>query len=96
MTFTKKSKSIYIDTEALSSLALVQAGLIHPVDGLMNKKTSEQVDKSKVFKGMPLPFSFILAPSGKKNFEVISSLKAGEIVDLISNDSKVGELTVEE
>ena len=96
MTFTKRNKAIYIDTEALSSLALVQAGLIHPVDGLMNKQTSQEVDKNKVYKDMPLPFSFILAPSGKRNFEVISSLKAGEIVDLINGEKKVGELTVEE
>ncbi len=96
MTSTKRNKAIYIDTEALSSLALVQAGLISPVDGLMNKETSQEVDKNKIFKGMPLPFSFILAPSGKKNYEVISTLKAGETVDLINNDEKVGELTVEE
>lgn len=96
MTFTKRNKAIHIDTEALSSLALVQAGLIHPVDGLMNKQTSQEVDKNKVYKDMPLPFSFILAPSGKRNFEVISSLKAGEIVDLINGEKKVGELTVEE
>ena len=96
MTSTKRNKAIYIDTEALSSLALVQAGLISPVDGLMNKETSQEVDKNKIFKGMPLPFSFILAPSGKKNHEVISTLKAGETVDLINNDEKVGELTVEE
>lgn len=96
MTSTKRNKAIYIDTEALSSLALVQAGLISPVDGLMNKETSQEVDKNKIFKGMPLPFSFILAPSGKKNYEVILTLKAGETVDLINNDEKVGELTVEE
>lgn len=96
MTSTKRNKAIYIDTEALSSLALVQAGLISPVDGLMNKETSLEVDKNKIFKGMPLPFSFILAPGGKKNYEVISTLKAGETVDLINNDEKVGELTVEE
>jgi len=96
MTSTKKNRSIHIDTEALSSLALVQAGLIHPVVGLMNKQTSQEVDKNKVYKGMPFPFSFILAPSGKKNHETLQSLKAGENVDLISNKEKVGELVVEE
>lgn len=96
MTSTKRNRSIHIDTEALSSLALVQAGLIYPVAGLMNKQTSQEVDKNKVYKGMPFPFSFILAPSGKRNHETLLSLKAGENVDLISNKEKVGELIVEE
>lgn len=96
MTFTKRNKSIHIDTEALSSLTLVQAGLIHPVAGLMNKNTSLEVDKNKVYKGVPFPFSFILAPSGKRNHETLLSLKAGETIDLISNKEKVGELIVEE
>ncbi len=96
MVSTRKNKSIYIDTEALSSLALVKAGLISPVDGLMDSKTSKKVNETKYYKGVPFPFSFVLAPSGKRNQEVIRSLENGEIVNLINNKEKVGELTVEE
>jgi len=89
-------KSLYIDTEALSTLALVQAGLISPVNRLMNKKEAAQVDESKHYKGVPFPFAFVLAPKGKKNFHVLKDLKKNDIVDLINNGKKVGELTVEE
>ena len=45
-----KHKSLYIDTEALSTLALVQAGLISPVDKLMNQAEAQEVDKTKFYK----------------------------------------------
>ncbi len=89
-------KSLYIDTEALSTLALVQAGLISPVTKLMTQKEAIEVDKNKSYKGVPFPFAFVLAPSGKKNREVLKTLKKGEVINLISDNSKVGELTVEE
>ncbi len=90
------NKSLYIDTEALSTLALVQAGLISPVDGLMNEAEAREVDKTQFYKGVPFPFAFVLAPRGKKNKEVLQTLKKGEVVNLINEGKKVGELTVEE
>jgi len=89
-------KSLYIDTEALSTLALVQAGLISPVEGLMNEAEAREVDKTQFYKGVPFPFAFVLAPRGKKNKAVLETLKKGDIVDLVSEGKKVGELTVEE
>jgi len=89
-------KSLYIDTEALSTLALVQAGLISPVEGLMNEAEAREVDKTQFYKGVPFPFAFVLAPRGKKNKEVLETLKKGEVVDLINEGKKVGELTVDE
>ena len=96
MTSSKRNKALYIDTEALSTLALVQEGLLSPVDKLMNSKTAKIVDETKEYKGVPFPFSFILAPTGKRNSEVIKSLNIGESVDLISQDRVVGELKVED
>lgn len=96
MVSTKKNNSLYIDTEALSSLALVQAGLIAPVTGLMNEETSKSVNLNKTYKGMPFPFSFVLAPKGKKNHETLIAAKPNDIIDLISNKQKVGELIVED
>ncbi len=90
------NKSLYIDTEALSTLALVKAGLISPVDKLMNEAEAREVDKTQIYNGVPFPFSFILAPTGKQNHKTLSSLKKGEVVDLINEDKKVGELIVEE
>jgi len=91
-----EKKSLYIDTEALSTLALVQAGLISPVTKLMNKKEANEVDKTHFYKGVPFPFAFVLAPIGKQNETILKSLQKGEIVDLINENKKVGELLVEE
>lgn len=90
------NQSIYIDTEALSTLALVKAGLISPVDKLMNAQESKEVDKTKIYNGIPFPFSFILAPKGNRNHKTLEKVKQGDIIDLINNGEKVGELTVEE
>jgi len=92
----QKNKSLYIDTEALSTLSLVKEGLISPVDKLMNEEEARQVDETKFYKGVPFPFAFILAPKGKRNRKVLESLKQGEVVDLINYNKKVGELIVDE
>lgn len=92
----QKNKSLYIDTEALSTLALVKAGLITPVDKLMNEKEAREVDRTKFYKGVPFPFAFVLAPKGERNHKVLETLQKGEKVDLISNGKKVGELTVDD
>ncbi len=96
MVSSRKNKTLYIDTEALSSLALVQEGLITPVTKLMNKAQADEVDETKVYKGVPFPFSFILAPSGRRNEEVLLSLKKGEEIDLVNEGYVVGSLIVEE
>jgi sulfate adenylyltransferase len=92
----QKNKSLFIDTEALSTLALVKAGLITPVDRLMNQKEAQEVDRTKRYKGVPFPFAFILAPKGARNEKVLQDVKRGEILDLISSGKKIGELIVEE
>ena len=92
----RNSKSIYIDTEALSTLALVQSGLLSPLNKLMNKKEAEEVNITKFYKGVPFPFAFILAPKGKRNSKALQGLKQGETIDLINESNKVGELTVDE
>jgi len=89
-------KTLYIDTEALSTLALVQAGLMAPIDRLMNKLEAKEVNESKTYKGVPFPFAFVLAPKGKRNHDILESLHEGETVILICDDKKVGEIIVEE
>ncbi len=95
MKSSRKSK-LYIDQEALATLALVQEGLLAPVDKLMNKEEAEYVDTHKEYKGKSFPFSFILAPNGRRNEEVLKSLQKGENVDLVVDGKKVGEVECEE
>jgi len=96
MDSSKINKTLYIDIEALSTLALVQAGLISPVTKLMDSKTAKEVDSLKSYKGVPFPFSFILAPKGKQNHQTLLDAKSGDKLDLINQGNKVGELIVDE
>ncbi len=96
MDSSKRNKSLYIDTEALSTLALVQAGLLSPLHKLMNKKEAKEVNETKFYKGVPFPFAFILAPKGKRNYKILQDLKQGEVIDLVNEGNTVGKLTVDE
>ncbi len=96
MRSSRKNRALFIDREALATLALVQEGLLAPVDRLMNAKEAQEVDRKKEYRGKSFPFSFILAPSGKRNEEVLKSAKTNEILDLIEGDRKVGEIEVQE
>jgi sulfate adenylyltransferase len=62
----------------------------------MDEKTAREVDSTKLYKGFPYPFAFILAPKGKINRSVLLSAKKGEVLELISNHEKVGEIVVDE
>lgn len=90
------NKSLYLDTEALSRLASVKAGLLSPIEGLMGEELAKEVDATKTYKGVPCPFSFILAPIGAENETVLETLKRGDIVTLVNEGKSVGELHVEE
>ena len=94
MASSKRNRQLYVDAEAHSTLALVQEGLISPVTGLMSEEEAKEVDKSKMYKGVPYPFAFILAPSGKRNEEVLKTAIEGEVLDLISEGVQIGQLTV--
>ena len=96
MTSSKRNNALYIDTEALSTLALVQEGLLAPVTGLMSEAEAREVDRTRHYKGIPFPFSFILAPRGKRNRETLERAKRGEVLELVCEGKTVGELTVED
>ena len=96
MASSRKNKQLYIDGEALSTLALVQEGLISPVTKLMTEAEAIEVRETKIYKGVPFPFPFLLTPKGKRNEACLKSLEKGEIVHLMYQDKCVGELTVDE
>ena len=96
MSSSRKNKSIYIDAEALSTLALIQAGMLAPVTGLMSQEEAAEVDRTRSYKGVPFPFSLLFAPSGKRNAQTIASLSIGDTVDLVSQGGKVGEMVIKD
>ncbi|HIP21025.1 MAG TPA: sulfate adenylyltransferase [Sulfurimonas sp.] len=94
MTSSRKSKTLYIDREAASVLELVADGLLSPVTKLMSQADSKQVLETGLIDGKSFPFPFILAPSGKKNEEVISSLSHGEEIILLCEGEEFASLKV--
>jgi sulfate adenylyltransferase len=95
MDLTRKNK-LFIDNEAFVTLSMMNEGLLYPVTHLMNSKENEEVNKTKTFKGITFPFSFILAPAGKRNEEVLKNTKKDDILELYSENKKVGEIKTEE
>ena len=96
MTSSRKNKTLYIDKEAASALELVKDGLLNPVTKLMGEKESASVLKTGMLDGKTFPFPFILAPSGKKNEEMMQSLEMGEQISIICDDTEFATLIVDE
>ena len=96
MTSSRKNKTLYIDKEAASVLELVADGLLSPVTKLMCEAESKQVLETGLIDGKSFPFPFILAPSGKKNEEIIAALEVGQDIILLSDGEEFALLHVEE
>jgi len=90
------NKLLYIDKEAIATLAMARDGLLKPVTKLMNKEESEEVNKTSLYKGSLFPFSFILSPAGKRNNIVLSNSKKGDILTIMCNHKECGTLIVDE
>lgn len=90
------NKKLYIDKEALATLAMARDGLLKPVTKLMNKKESDEVNQTGLYKGSLFPFSFILAPAGKRNNEVLKSSKNGDKLLLVVEGGVCGHIIVDE
>ncbi len=96
MVSSRKNNALHIDPEALSALSILKAGLLSPVTGLMNAAQTETVTQTGRYEGTSFPFPFILAPAGTTNEKVLSSAKAGEILNLVVEQKNVGTITVSE
>jgi len=91
-----ENKFLYIDKEAVATLAMARDGLLKPVTSLMNQQETQEVNKTGIYKGEIFPFPFILAPSGKRNKEVLETSQKGDILKLVCNDVEIGTIIVEE
>ena len=96
MTLLRKNKTLWIDKEAASALELLKDGLLSPVTSLMNEEQSKSVLKTGLIDGKSFPFPFILAPSGKRNLEVLGSLKKDEEITILFEEEPFATLTVDE
>jgi len=96
MTSSRKNKTIYIDKEAASVLELVSESLLSPVTKLMSEAESQKVLETGLIDGQSFPFPFVLAPSGKKNENIIKSLHKGEEIFIICDGEEFATLIVDE
>ncbi|WP_457746490.1 sulfate adenylyltransferase [Sulfurimonas sp.] len=96
MTSSRKNKTLFIDKEAASALELVAHSLLLPVTKLMSQQESQEVLESGLIDGKSFPFPFILAPSGKKNEEIIETLEAGQEIDILCDSKPFATLIVDE
>jgi len=92
----KSDNTLYIDQEALSTLEMLKEGIFYPVTKLMNQKEAQSVDQSSQYNGKFFPFSFLLAPSGKRNEKILKNAKKGQLLHLIVDNEIVGEIEVDE
>lgn len=89
------NRQLHIDNEAIISLSLLKEGLLYPATHLMNEEESKEVDATSMYKGISYPFSFILAPSGRTNEKVLTSIKEKEKLDLIVDGENAGYIIVD-
>ena len=89
-------RQLYIDKEAVATLGLLQDGLLYPAVKLMNSAESKEVNQTKKYNGITYPFSFILAPSGQENENILTTIQENEILDLVCDDKICGEIKADE
>lgn len=92
----RKNRQLFIDKEFLATLSLAKEGILSPVDKLMNKAEAAEVEATGHYKGKPFPFPFIIAPSGEKNKEVLTTAYIGEPLDFVVNGKIKGTIVVDE
>ncbi len=92
----RKNRELFIDKEFLATLSLAKEGILKPVDKLMNKQEVKEVEETGHYKGKPFPFPFIIAPSGDKNKEVLTTAYQGEALDFVVDGKIKGTIIVDE
>jgi sulfate adenylyltransferase len=96
MASQRKNRALFIDHEAASALEFLKAGLLYPVSSLMNKAEVSEVLSNSTINKKIFPFPFILAPSGKRNADVLKDVQPKEKLDLICDGNVFAILTVDE
>jgi len=89
-------RQLHIDKEAVATLGLLFDGLLYPAVKLMDEEESKIVNETKKYNNITYPFSFILAPNGKRNEEVLTTIKQNEILDFVCDGKICGKITTKE
>jgi sulfate adenylyltransferase len=62
----------------------------------MNKEEANLVDQTSIYKNRYFPFSFILAPSGKRNEEVLKNANKNDSINIVVEGKHMGKIIVDE
>lgn len=89
-------KRLYIDKEAVATLAMARDGLLTPVTSLMNREESQEVDETGKYKDCIFPFSFLLAPAGKRNKVILENVTKGEKLTFVCENKVCGHIIIDE
>ena len=68
-------EALFVDREAIYALLLCNNGLLSPIEHLMSEKEMQKVDSSGLYNNQNFPLSFVLAPSGKRNEQILLKCK---------------------
>ncbi|MCK5110711.1 MAG: sulfate adenylyltransferase [Arcobacteraceae bacterium] len=90
------NRQLYIDKEAVVTLGLLQDGLLYPATSVMGEAESKEVNKTKKYNGITYPFALILAPKGKRNEQILTTLKPNEILDFVCEGEICGNIASKE
>lgn len=92
---SRKNNTILINEEAYGALELIHNQIFSKFNRLMNEKEAQEVYETGFLNGEPMPYSFILAPFGKRNQECLKNAKSGDKIELLKDDKIVGHIVVD-
>ncbi|RAX57608.1 sulfate adenylyltransferase [Helicobacter monodelphidis] len=96
MELSRKNKTLFIDRETIYILCLCKLGLLNPVHKLMNQQEATEVDQCGIYQGRSFPFPFLLTPSGEHNEKILKNTHEGEVLDIVCEGKKYGQIFVNE
>ncbi|MDD6055787.1 MAG: sulfate adenylyltransferase [Helicobacter sp.] len=88
-------EALFVDREAIYALLLCNNGLLSPIEHLMSEKEMQKVDSSGLYNNQNFPLSFVLAPSGKRNEQILLKCKKNTKLQLICENEICGYLIVD-
>ncbi|MDO5046139.1 sulfate adenylyltransferase [Campylobacter sp.] len=91
---SRKNNTILINEEAYGALELIYNQIFSKFNRLMDEKEANEVYETGFLNGEPMPYSFILAPFGKRNQECLKNAKKDDKIELLKDAKVVGHIIV--
>lgn len=92
MKSVKENKNIVINANEFKILALIKEGMLGPYKYLMNEEESEEISRTKKFKGHTFLYPLTFVCKYDKVKETLKNIKFRDKIDLILNNKIVGHI----